>query len=273
MAYSMYAGKEHAATYWKYRISPPDQFVQKILDMLEKQKDGTFQLAVDVGCGSGQGTVLLAKHFTSVVGMDGSAAQLELALKHNKEGNITYRQSIAEELPFADSSADLVTAMSAFQLFDRPRFLQEAHRVLKPGGCLALLCFSVDTMELNYPNCCPDTINQVCKEFYEALKPYRCAHIRDGSIELYLEAYASIPYAEKEWQECVLVRKSMPLSSYMGMVESFSSYQALLREDPQRAEGLSRDVCQRLMTIMKVTSADVEVEVTVRYFYLLASKP
>ncbi|KAM9851170.1 putative methyltransferase [Aulostomus maculatus] len=272
MAHRLYEGKEHAASYWKYRISPSDGLIQKMLEFLEKQKGGPFQLAVDVGCGSGQGTVLLAKHFASVVGTDVSAAQLELALKHNQEANITYRQCVAEELPFADSSVDLVTAMSAFHWFDRPRFLREAHRVLKPRGCLALLNYTID-MELSRPDCCPDTINQVCKEFYAALQPYRSPHLGSSSIELYREAYASISYSEKEWQECVLVRRSMPLSSYMGMVETFSSYQALLREDPQRAEGLSRDVCQRLMTVMKVTSADTEVQVAVRYFYLLASKP
>lgn len=46
---------------------------------------------MDVGCGSGQGTVLLAKHFASVVGTDVSPAQVEMALQHAKEPNITYR--------------------------------------------------------------------------------------------------------------------------------------------------------------------------------------
>lgn len=55
------------------------------------QKGGPFELAVDVGCGSGQGTVLLAKHFASVVGTDISPAQVEVALQHAQEPNITYR--------------------------------------------------------------------------------------------------------------------------------------------------------------------------------------
>lgn len=55
------------------------------------QKGHAFELAVDVGCGSGQGTLLLAKHFASVVGTDVSPAQLEMAVQHAKEPNITYR--------------------------------------------------------------------------------------------------------------------------------------------------------------------------------------
>lgn len=52
---------------------------------------GEFELAVDVGCGSGQGTLLLAEHFASVVGTDVSPAQLEQALRHAQKPNITYR--------------------------------------------------------------------------------------------------------------------------------------------------------------------------------------
>ncbi|XP_029386859.1 putative methyltransferase DDB_G0268948 [Echeneis naucrates] len=272
MAFRLFEGKEHAASYWRYRISPSHHLIQQVLDFMEKKKVHSFELAVDVGCGSGQGTLLLAKHFASVVGTDVSPAQLEVALEHAKKPNITYKQCVAEELPFADSSVDLVTAMSAFHWFDRQRFLQEAHRVLRPRGCLALLNYTMN-MELSYPDCCSHTLNQVCKEFYAALQPYRSPHLGPSSIELYRGTYESLPYPEKEWQECVWVRRSMPLSSYMGMVESFSSYQALLRDDPQRAANLSQDIGQRLMSTMKVSSADTEVEVAVKYFYLLACKP
>ncbi|XP_038576054.1 putative methyltransferase DDB_G0268948 [Micropterus salmoides] len=272
MAYRLFEGKKHVSSYWKYRISPPDHLIQQVIDFLEKQKGRPFELAVDVGCGSGQGTVLLAKHFASVVGTDVSPAQLEVAVQQANKPNITYRQSVAEELPFADSSVDLMTAMSAFHWFDRPRFLQEAHRVLKPHGCLALLNYTID-MELSYPDCCSHALNQVCKEFYAALQHYRSPHLGPSSIVLYREAYESIPYPDKEWQECVWVKMPMPLSSYMGLVESFSSYQALLRDDPQKATNLSQDVSQRLMSIMKVTSLETEVVVAVKYYYLLACKP
>ncbi|XP_038161021.1 putative methyltransferase DDB_G0268948 [Cyprinodon tularosa] len=272
MTYRLFEGKDHAASYWKYRISPSNHLIKEVLDFLERHGSRPFELALDVGCGSGQGTQLLSKHFTSVVGTDVSPAQLEVALQQATEPNITYRQCAAEELPFADSSVDLVTAMSAFHWFDRPRFLSEAHRVLKPQGCLALLNYTIE-MELSYQDCCKHTLNQVCKEFYAALQPYRSPHLGQSSIELYKEAYGSISYPNKEWHECFWDRRVMPLSSYIGLVESFSSYQALLRDDPQRANRLSQDICDRLMSVMKVTSAETEVTVAVKYFYLLASKP
>ncbi|KAM8855278.1 putative methyltransferase [Spinachia spinachia] len=275
MAYRLYEGKEHARSYWKYRIAPTDHLIQQVLNFLEKHMalmGRPFELAVDVGCGSGQGTLLLAGHFASVLGTDVSPAQLEMALQHSKKPNITYRECAAEELPSADGSVDLVTSMSAFHWFERPRFLQEANRVLKPRGCLALLNYTLD-MQLAYPDCCSHTLNQVCKEFYAALQPYRSAHLGHSSIEIYREAYESIPYPDKEWHECVWVERPMPLSSYMGLVESFSSYQMMLREHPQKATALSQNICQRLMSIMRVTSVETEVVVAVKYFYLLACKP
>ncbi len=55
------------------------------------QKNSANDLAVDVGCGSGQGTLLLAPHFTRVVGIDISPAQLEMGRKHVNVSNISYR--------------------------------------------------------------------------------------------------------------------------------------------------------------------------------------
>ncbi len=74
----------------------------------------------------------------------------------------TQRESPAEELPFEDGSVDLVTTMSAFHWFDRSRFLQEAHRVLKPHGCIAILNYTMD-MELSYGDC-SETLNHICKD-------------------------------------------------------------------------------------------------------------
>jgi SAM-dependent methyltransferase len=45
---------------------------------------------------------------------------------------------VAEDLPFADGSVDVVTVAQAFHWFDHARALPELHRVLRPGGWLAL---------------------------------------------------------------------------------------------------------------------------------------
>ena len=65
-------------------------------------------------------------------------------------------------MPFEDGVVDLVTSMTAAHWFDRPRFLLEADRLLRPGGCLALLSYTMD-FELE----CGDhssRLNAICQE-------------------------------------------------------------------------------------------------------------
>jgi ubiquinone/menaquinone biosynthesis C-methylase UbiE len=45
----------------------------------------------------------------------------------------------AEELPLADASVDVATAAQAFHWFDLERALPELHRVIRPGGGIAVL--------------------------------------------------------------------------------------------------------------------------------------
>ncbi|KAJ8352856.1 hypothetical protein SKAU_G00243320 [Synaphobranchus kaupii] len=272
MAHRLFEGMKHAAAYQKYRVSPSQMLIQKVMDFLDKKKGKPFDLAVDVGCGSGQGTVLLAPHFSHVFGTDVSPAQLDLAKTYGSAPNISYRQSSAEEMPFSDGSVDLVTAMTAAHWFDVPRFLLEADRLLKPRGCLALLSYTLD-MQLQYGDegCCL-RLSEVCEEFYAALHPYRDACLGPCTVALYRQIYDSVPYTEKEWNDYLYVVK-LPLGGYMGMVESFSSYQALLKKDPEEAKRLSQDIIDKLLAVMGFSSVETEVVVGVKYFYVLACKP
>ncbi|KAG8122755.1 hypothetical protein E2320_018434 [Naja naja] len=134
MATRLFEDKDHAAFYKKYRISLQENLRAVILEFLEK-KVKCFQLGVDVGCGSGQNTLLLAKYFEKVVGTDVSEAQIEEAKQAAHPLNVSYLACPAEELPFEDNSVDLITAFSAVHWFDIHRFIKEMDRILKPSGC------------------------------------------------------------------------------------------------------------------------------------------
>ncbi|KAI4898319.1 hypothetical protein NFI96_028566 [Prochilodus magdalenae] len=271
MAVRLFEGKEHASLYLKYRMSPPEEIISRILAFLKTNTDPPWELAVDVGCGSGQGTVLLAPHFTQVEGTDVSPAQLEQAIIHNNAPNISYRECPAEELPFEDGSVDLVTALSAFHWFDHSRFLQEADRILKPKGCLAILNYTLD-IELSYGDC-SEELNLICKDFRRILLSHQHSYLGFGSKVLYEQTYNSLQYPVKEWEPSYWVRQRVPLSRYIGMMKSFSCYQLLLQKDPEEACRLSTDITQRLLSAMKVTSIETQVTMAVHYFYVLACKP
>ncbi|XP_004066585.1 putative methyltransferase DDB_G0268948 [Oryzias latipes] len=270
MAVRLFEAKDHAASYLRYRVSP-HELITRIMDFMEEQTPKQYNLAVDVGCGSGQGTILLAQYFAKVVGTDVSPVQLEMASSNDKPQNVSYRECPAEELPFANGEVDLVTAMTAAHWFDRQRFLQEADRVLRPGGCLALLSYTMD-MKLEYGDI-SDSLNDICEEFYATLLPYRSSYIGSSSKNIYLDLFNSCSYPEKEWNNCVPVRRAVTLSAYIGMVQTFSSYECLKQKDPEEAERLSNDIQNKLLSVMKTSSLDTEVTMVVHYFYWLARKP
>ncbi|XP_015229455.1 PREDICTED: putative methyltransferase DDB_G0268948 [Cyprinodon variegatus] len=270
MAVRLFEGKDHASSYLQYRVAP-HEMVSVIMSYIEKRKPKRSELAVDVGCGPGQVTVLLAPYFNKVVGTDVSQAMIDRALAKSNPPNTSYRQSPAEELPFTAGEVDLVTAMTAAHWFDRPRFLQEADRVLRPGGCLALLSYTMD-MNLEYGDV-SDALNDICQEFYAALLPYRSSYLGPSSKKLYFDMFNSCSYLDKEWNESCQVRRTLSVSGFIGMVETFSNYQQLKQKDPSEAERLSNSILNKLLSAMNASSPDTEVTVIVNYFYMLACKP
>jgi ubiquinone/menaquinone biosynthesis C-methylase UbiE len=101
---------------------------------------------LDVGCGFGLSTLPFKSHTATaqVVGCDLSAPALRLAHLRALEAGleIDFHQERAEELAsFQDESFDLVSTVALFHEIPQKsirEFLRAAHRVLEPGGTLAI---------------------------------------------------------------------------------------------------------------------------------------
>lgn len=89
--------------------------------------------ALDVGCGTGDSTTVLARFAEHVVGVDPSLPMLQHVQFRDGTSYIAGR---GEELPFRDGAFDLLTTSLAFHWLDRARFLGEAVRILRPVGLL-----------------------------------------------------------------------------------------------------------------------------------------
>lgn len=117
------------------------------IDRIEKEAVFSFihpqagLTALDIGCGTGNYSILLAQKGLKVTGIDISSRMLAKAKTKAAEENldINFIRASAEKLLFADNYFDIVLSVSAFEFFPnlQPALL-EAHRVLKPGGRLVV---------------------------------------------------------------------------------------------------------------------------------------
>ncbi|QEH38763.1 Sarcosine/dimethylglycine N-methyltransferase [Aquisphaera giovannonii] len=94
---------------------------------------------LDVGCGEGHNTRLLARRGARMAAVDISEKFIGYARRAEAAEplGVDYRVASAVELPFADGTFDFATAfMSFMDIPETDRVLAEAARVLKPGGFL-----------------------------------------------------------------------------------------------------------------------------------------
>lgn len=106
---------------------------------LFKAKKGMKVL--DVGCGTGNFSIKLAKMGCEVVGIDVSEEMLKVAeAKAREEGlNIKFYKMDAHQMEFEDNTFDGVLSVTAFEFLKEPeKAIEEIFRVLKPNGQLLI---------------------------------------------------------------------------------------------------------------------------------------
>lgn len=94
---------------------------------------------LDVGCGEGHNTRMVAEAGARMTGIDISETFVRHAREAEKRNplGIRYEHASAVELPFGDAGFDFAVAfMSLMDIPETDRALAEAFRVLKPGGFL-----------------------------------------------------------------------------------------------------------------------------------------
>jgi SAM-dependent methyltransferase len=119
-----------ADAYERARPSYPPDAVAWIVDALHITRGRDV---ADVAAGTGKFTRLIAPTGAWIVAVEpveGMRARLP---------TMPTTSATAERLPFRDESLDAITVAQAFHWFDAPAAFAEFHRVLRPGGRVALV--------------------------------------------------------------------------------------------------------------------------------------
>ena len=104
---------------------------------MEKLELGPGRTVVDLAAGTGKLTRLLIPTGATVIAIE-PVDEMRETLARITPGAEAHRGT-AESTGLPDASADALTVAQAFHWFDGPAALAEIHRVLRPGGKLALV--------------------------------------------------------------------------------------------------------------------------------------
>jgi ubiquinone/menaquinone biosynthesis C-methylase UbiE len=134
---------DQAAAYDRWYATPLGQLVDRV------EKEAIFALlpelagrrVLEVGCGTGNISLALARRGARLVGVDVSGPMLAATRRRAREQGFsaTWIRGGAGALPFPKNSFDGVISILALDFMaDRPGVVREMMRVLSPGGFLVL---------------------------------------------------------------------------------------------------------------------------------------
>ncbi len=97
------------------------------------------KVVLDLACGEGYGSAMLARGAGKVIGVDISAEAVKHARKRYKRENLEFMVGSCSDIPLPDGSVDMVVSFETIEHHDQhSQMMQEVKRVLRPAGILLI---------------------------------------------------------------------------------------------------------------------------------------
>ena len=131
--------------------SPLRGFVQEIVEIPRIKSIAIVPgngKVLEIGCGNGQGTQLIQKHFQprTVVGIDLDPQMIKIARQKDYKGEADFQVANVNNLPFKDNTFDAVFDFGIIHHIPNwKKAIEEIVRVTKPDGLLVLEDLSIET--------------------------------------------------------------------------------------------------------------------------------
>jgi len=120
-------------------VDEPDRLFVQLYDHVVAGTDLRGRDVLEVGCGRGGGSSYIHRyrHPRTVVGVDRSSGNIAFCRRRHPLPGLTFLTADAERLPFGDGSFDAVVNVESSHCYgSMTGFLEEAWRILRPGGRL-----------------------------------------------------------------------------------------------------------------------------------------
>lgn len=127
------------APYYKYRPNYPAKMIGCIMEYADLSSSNNFRVA-DIGAGTGNLTVLLAKYPCSVTAVEPTSAMSDIGKQRTRElKRVSWVKADGCNTTLPSDNFELVTFGSSFNVLDRAKALVETARILKKGGVFSCL--------------------------------------------------------------------------------------------------------------------------------------
>ena len=131
-----------------YRSSTPPWVIGEPQPaIVELERAGLIRGKVlDVGCGTGEHTILLTRLGYDVLGVDFAPRAVEQAGRNAEAKNVEARFDVADAMNLGDQPRyDTIVDSALFHIFDdtdRPKYVASLHGACRPGGIVHVLALS-----------------------------------------------------------------------------------------------------------------------------------